>query len=162
MSVLNSGDIPAAVVPHLCGALLTALKKKSGGLHPIVVGDVLRKFVSKYISFAVSSEAFEVLSPRQAGVGTPFGCEAVVHEVNEVLNDESVPSRRKWILQVDFSNAFNSVDRACFFKEVRENIPSMSAWIELLHLGKQSLAAAVACSRVIPKAPFALHWLSIP
>ena len=83
------------------------------------------------------------------GVGVPFSCEAVVHSINSVLSDASLDPNNKWILQVDFSNAFNSVDRASMFDEVRSHVPSMAAWIEScygfqpnLHLGAHSVISS--------------------
>ena len=60
VNVLCLGDSPADVVPYLCSASLTTLKKKSGGLHSVAVGKVLRKLVSKCISLSVSSQAAAV------------------------------------------------------------------------------------------------------
>ena len=74
----------------MCGANLLAVKKKSGGLHPIAVGEVLRRLTSKCISRVVTAEVSGSLSPLQVGVGVPLGCEAIVHAVNSVLNDSSV------------------------------------------------------------------------
>ena len=106
------------IVPHLCGASLTALKKKSGGLRPIAVGKVLRRLTSKCILLSVSLQAVRVLSPLQVGVGVPVGCEAIVHSVNTTLGDDTIPLRFKWVLQIDFCNVFNSIDRHCMFEEV--------------------------------------------
>ena len=58
-----SGQVPSDVVPHFCGATLYGLKKKSDGLRPIAVGDVLCRLSS--ISKSVFSEASRLLSPRQ-------------------------------------------------------------------------------------------------
>ena len=79
VSLLSSGAVPVEVVPHLCGANLLALKKKNGGLRPIAIGEVLRRLVSKCLSFAVRSVVLDVLPPLQVGVGLPGGAEAIVH-----------------------------------------------------------------------------------
>ena len=78
INLLCSGQVPSDVVPHLCGAILFACKKKGGGLRPIAVGEVLRRMTSKCISRAVQGEAFKALTPLQVGVGVPVGCEAIV------------------------------------------------------------------------------------
>ena len=117
------------MVPHLCGAILFAYKKKGGDLRPIAVGEVLRRLTSKCISRAVQGEALKALTPLQVGVGVPVGCEAIVHAVNNVQNSNINPER-KWTLLLDFSNAFNSISRKKMFKEVRSRIPSMAAWLK--------------------------------
>ena len=168
ISNLAAGQAPASVVPHLCGASLTALTKPSGGLRPIAVGEVLRRLTSKCLSFSLSAEAAQVLSPLQLGVGVRFGCEAIVHSINFVLDDSSIPPTRKWVLQVDFSNAFNCVARSCIFKEVRDRFRSISAWIEscygsrpLLHFGKHILYSCAGVQQGDPLDPLcfalALH-----
>ena len=168
MNLLCSGDVPAIIVPHLCGASLTALKKKSGGLRPIAVGEVLCRLTSKCILLSVSLEAVRVLSPLQVGVGVLVGCEAIVHSVNTTLGDDTIPLRFKWVLQIDFCNAFNSIDRHCMFEEVRARIPSMAAWTEccygsqpILHLGKRTIKSCCGVQQGDPLGPLcfalALH-----
>ena len=34
------------------------------------------------------------------------------------------------VLQLDFKNAFNSIDREAVFEETRAHLPSLSAWVE--------------------------------
>ena len=97
INLLCAGLTPPAVTPHLCGAFLFPCKKKDGGLHPIAVGEVLRRLTSKCVAKAVQSEALRVLAPLQVGVGVPAGCEAIVHAMIDVMGDtrESFcPARR--------------------------------------------------------------------
>ena len=42
----------------------------------------------------------------------------------------SIPPAQKWILQVHFSNAFNSICRGKMFYEVRSHIPPVAVWME--------------------------------
>jgi hypothetical protein len=109
-SLLASGLAPADVIPHLCGASLLASKKKDGGTRPIAIGEVLRRLVSKCLSFLVLPQVVKSLLPLQVGVGTRGGAEAVVHAVNLVANNSDIMPHSKWTLLLDFSNAFNSVD----------------------------------------------------
>jgi hypothetical protein len=55
-----------------------------------------------------------------------------LHSVNRVLNllyeDGSLT-----MLTVDFSNAFNLVDRSALLREVRLRCPSISLWVEFLY-----------------------------
>ena len=79
VNLMCAGKVPQAVVPYLCGVTLLASKKRDGGLRPIAVGEVLHCLSSKCISKAVRSEALEVLTPLQVGVGVQAGCESIVH-----------------------------------------------------------------------------------
>nr|GEU56443.1 putative reverse transcriptase domain-containing protein [Tanacetum cinerariifolium] len=70
--------------------------------------------------------------PRKFGVGVPSGAEAVLHGANRFLNkfhsDGSLA-----MLTVDFSNAFNLVDRTALLHEVRTRCPSISLWVDFLY-----------------------------
>lgn len=129
-----------------CPASPLACKKKGGGLRPIAVGEVLRRLTSKCISKSVRSKALNILTPLQGGVGVPVGCEAIVHSVTRVQENTTIPPGERWSLLLDFSNAFNRVDRSCMFQEIRSHIPSMAAWMEccygchpVLHLGDSTI-----------------------
>ncbi|GJW89039.1 putative reverse transcriptase domain-containing protein [Tanacetum coccineum] len=60
------------------------------------------------------------------------GAEAILHSVNRVLseyhNDGSLA-----MLTVDFSNAFNRVDRLTLLHKVRAKCPSISLWVDFLY-----------------------------
>ena len=130
VNILCAGNVPNGVIPHLCGASLLPCKKKNGGLRPIAVGEVIRRLVSKCAAKSVLPEALEILVPQQLGVGVPSGCEAIVHAVASLLDDRNIPQEKQFILLIDFSNAFNSVDRSALFREVREHTPGIAAWVE--------------------------------
>ena len=120
---------------------------KGGGLRPIAVGEVL---TSKCAARAVLPDTLQILSPLQVGVGLLAGCEAILHSVTNVHESPSIPADHRFTLLVDFSNAFNSVDRAAMFPtakraadsgthskfnglklpEVRSRIPTIASWME--------------------------------
>lgn len=158
VNLLCAGHAPPEVLPHLCGASLFACRKKGGGLRPIAVGEVLRRSTSKCVSRAVQPDAIRILSPLQVGVAVPAGCEAIVHSVSSILQDPDVPPDCRCTLMVDFSNAFNSVDRECMFKEVRARIPSMAAWLECsyrsyLHFGEHTILSCCGVQQGDPLGP---------
>ncbi len=161
--ILCAGRAPQEVIPHLCGATLLATKKKDGGLRPIAVGEVLCRLTSKCLSHAVREEALATLTPLQVGVGVELGCEAIVHSVSRVLEDPSIPSRDRWTLLLDFSNAFNSIDRGCMFEEIRARIPSLAPWMEscygaqsILHLGDEKILSCCGVQQGDPLGPWVL------
>ena len=61
-----------------------------------------------------------------------------MHAVTKVLEDRSIPPDSRCTLLLDFTNAFNSVDRDYMFCEVRASLPSLSAWVECCY-GTQPL-----------------------
>ena len=70
------------------------------------------------------------------------------------------PSHSRFILLVDFSNAFNSVDRSALFCEVRLHTPSISAWMEccygaqpILHLSDHTILSSCGVQQGDPLGP---------
>ncbi len=117
---------PTSVLPHL-GTTLLACRKKSGGHHPIAVGEVLRRLTSKYLSYSSRSTVTSTLIPLQLWVGVKGGCEAIIHATSHLL---SSTSNKPWGLFLDFSNAFNCISREAMFREFRNRIPNLFAWME--------------------------------
>ena len=68
--------------------------------------------------------------PIQFGVGVKGGCEGVVHAVRATLRDVELEDEEKHLLQVDYENAFNQIDRSKLLEEVRAVLPEISAWVE--------------------------------
>ena len=56
------------------------------------------------------------------------GCEAIIHSVSHLTS--SAPPQQRWVLLLDFRNAFNSINRESMFGEFRRRIPSLSPWME--------------------------------
>ena len=138
-NILASGKAPRSIAPHFFGASLFAANKKDGGHRPIAVGEVLRRLVSKCLAFESASKAAELLAPLQVGVGVRNGIDAAVHAVRSLIEDQSVQANDKWVLQLDFANAFNTVDRNKVFEAVRSHFPELSAWVESCYGGQAFL-----------------------
>ena len=100
LQLLINGQTPAKVIPILCGATLIACKKKDGGVRPIAVGEVIRRLASKCVMAGVARDAANLLAPLQVGVGTPLGCEAIVHALRSTLQSDTIPPQEKWTLMV--------------------------------------------------------------
>ena len=65
--VAISGKIPPSLAPWLCGGRAIPLRKKDGSIRPLVVGEVLRASVSRYVLTKVEGAAAEALSAIQLG-----------------------------------------------------------------------------------------------
>jgi hypothetical protein len=99
--------------PFLTGANLFALNKKITGIRPVAVGETPRRLFAKCICSATNSEAKGYLQPFQLGVATPNACEQVIHKVRKAF-DEHGEGNNYVMLKIDFSNAFNTVNRPVF------------------------------------------------
>ena len=129
MNFLLSGKAPPVLAPWLCGAPLTALLKKNGGVRPIAVGEILRRLASRLCcQFARPYLSDFFLPYGQVGVGIPGGLEAAIHAVRHSLaelgNDESLA-----LLKIDMKNAFNECNRSAFLDGVCKEFPEISPWV---------------------------------
>ena len=130
INAFAAGRVPKSLAPFLSGGNLLAAHKKCGGHRPIAVGEFLRRLTSKCVAKKATADTAEYLSPHQLGVGVRGGSEAAIHAANAIFNDPEVPIVRKWVLQVDFANAFNEISRAEMLDAIRRHCPKASAWAE--------------------------------
>ena len=72
----------------------------------------------------------------------------------------SLPDERCWSILLDFSNAFNNINREAMFVEFRRCLPRLSAWMEfcysgqpLLHLGKDTIHSCCGVQQGDPLGP---------
>jgi len=140
------GRCPLSLEEFVASAPLTPLLKPDGGIHPIAVGTIWRRLISKVAMKGVGEDMAKYLNDFQFGVGVLGGAEAILHSVNRVLNlrhgDSSLTT-----LTIDFSNAFNLVDRSALRREVRLRCPSISLWVEFFmdRLREHTLVMDILC-----------------
>ena len=146
-NLLVAGEAPPDMMAAMASAPLYALAKKDGGVRPIAVGETLRRLVSKCCCHASKSSAAAFLSPLQVGVGVPGGCEAVLHAVATVI-DRSGHDSDMVMLKIDFTNAFNCINRAAFLDLLHgsEQFGGLYRWISLLR-SQQLVAVRTARHR---------------
>jgi len=124
-----AGLAPRELAPFIAGAPLMALVKVGGGLRPIAIGETIRRLVSKCCCEATTEDAKIIFGPLQVGVATKGGAEASVHAARK-LAKEFGEDPGKIMLKVDFSNAFNMVDRTEMLAQVYEKLPGLFRWVE--------------------------------
>ncbi len=129
INLLLSGKANPIIAPWLCGAPLTALIKKGGGVRPIAVGETIRRLTSRLCCSAVFPSLPDTFIPEgQVGVGVKRGLEAAIHGTRYIVNQHQ--SKTNFcLLKVDFSNAFNECDRNTFFNRVRDDFPELLGWV---------------------------------
>jgi hypothetical protein len=109
-----------------------ALNKPDGGLRPIAIGETIRRLVSKCCCEGTADDAKQIFGNLQVGVATRGGGEAAIHAVRKLV-EEIGKNPEKIMLKVDFSNAFNMVDRTEMLKQAREKLPSIYKWVEFCY-----------------------------
>ena len=80
---------------------------KSPGVHPIGVGEVCRRIVGKVIMKYAKTDLRQAVGPLQLCAGFESGCEAAMHAMSEIFEEEDTEA----MIFVDASNAFNSSNR---------------------------------------------------
>jgi hypothetical protein len=104
------------------GGRLIALNKKSGGIRPIAIGCTWRRLAAKCANAFACGKLGSMFSPRQVGVAVKGGCEAAVHATRRYIEHMS-PDHV--VVKLDFSNAFNCLDRAHMLEQVAQVIPEI-------------------------------------
>lgn len=113
--MLLDGQCPAALGEFIASAPLTPLLKPGGGIRTIAVGTIWRRLVSKLASSSVCKEMDVYLVDHQFGVGIPCGGKSILHSVNRLLEHKGHLADMSMLL-IDFSNAFNLVERSTIIK----------------------------------------------
>ena len=130
----NPKSIPEGLRPFLFGARLVAAKKPGGGVRPIAVGTILRKVISCALTKVVEPQLQQTFCPHQYGVGIPGGAENVV----QGLRIAQASMGDCAIAEIDFTNAFNTVERSAIAEAVDRYFPHLKTWFELCY-GRSSL-----------------------
>src|SRR5690606_30837640 len=110
---------------------LIPLRKPDGGVRPIAIGEAWPRLLGRLLASRYAPNLAQTLAPIQVGVGVRGGVEAAAHMVQvgsmaihqlemprELLPDNDDDD---FVVQsIDFSNAFNSIDRVSIYRSVEE------------------------------------------
>ena len=106
------------------------LLDKDPGLRPIGIGEVLRRIIGKMVVYLLKPELQEGSGDLQMCVGQEGGCEAGVHSMHTIFEEENTHG----IIQVDANNAFNTINRQVFLHNIQIVCPEMSMYIQNCYL----------------------------
>ena len=129
INILAKGDAPMSLAPFLAGATLTALPKKDNGVRPVAVGEVWRRLTAKSLCSSYKEQASSYFFPFQIGVAQTLGTEAGLETARQWCSRNS-DNLSTIIAKIDFSNAFNCVERQAFLEQCRHQFPGLSRWAE--------------------------------
>ena len=98
-----------------------------GGVRPIAVSEILRRLIAKCLVKEAKTEAIELFDSFQLGVGVSGGAEAIIHSAKityeKIFNTDS----KEGVLQIDFRNAFSSVNSSYLLQAACDFIPGTAA-----------------------------------
>jgi hypothetical protein len=137
VNLLSSGRAPEFLRPFLAGGVSIALRKGATGVRPLCCGDPLRRLVSKCYCLGASEEISTFFKGRNYGVGCPGGVEVVAHSLRDVLDKHA--GSELALLKIDFSNAFNRVDRQTFMRESTREFSGLANWTNWCYSQKSML-----------------------
>jgi hypothetical protein len=159
VQLLAQGGAPAQLAEDFAGAKLLALKKPKGGIRPIAIGEVLRRIVGKCLCDTVKEDAQQFFEPLQVGVACKLGVDAAVHSCRKWAELHK-HNREKALLKIDFSNAFNTVDRDTVLSQVRSKFPAIARWATWCYakpaklvFGNQTVTSAAGVQQGDPLGP---------
>ena len=118
-----AGEAPSFLRPFLAGGVSIALQKPGSGVRPLACGDPLRRLVAKCFCMAGKDEISQIFKGTNFGVGCPGGVEIVAHSLRDVLRKYGKSDLA--LLKIDFSNAFNSIDRGAFMRATCDVLPTL-------------------------------------
>ena len=129
VNLLAKGDAPLILAPYLAGATLTALPKRDDDVRPVAVGEVWRRLTAKILCNSYKEEASTYFLPLQIGVAQALGTEAGLETARQWCN-RNQDNRSTVFAKIDFTNAFNCVNRQAFLEQCRHKFPGLSRWAE--------------------------------
>ena len=98
---------------------------KNPGLRPIGVGEILRRIAGKVIMKIARENVMEPSSKIQMCAGQKAGCEAAIHAVREVYENEETEA----VLLVDAANAFNNINRYILLHNIKIICPFIAQYV---------------------------------
>lgn len=120
INAIISGKLPH--LPELLDSTLIALEKPGagGGVRPIAIGEVWLRLAG-LCAMASCPGAGQALAPLQLGVGVRGGSQIIGHALSSgIAADPDCVT-----LQVDWSNAFNTLSRTAMLEAVAKLQPSL-------------------------------------
>ena len=97
---------------------------KNPGLRPIGIGETLRRITGKAVISVLRNDIQQCAGGIQLCAGQKGGCEAGIHAMGDLFNDDS----SEGLIQVDASNAFNSINRALLLKNLKVLCPELATY----------------------------------
>ena len=110
-SMMQRGEISEQCQDILKGSLLSLIRKDSSSdkRRPVAATEIFYRGITTYAVRQCKQAIHGIFAPIQLGMAKG-GCERVLHTLQFMLNNRT-SGRRKVAVTVDFTNAFNTVNR---------------------------------------------------
>ena len=111
---------PDGILAYLACRLIPL--NKNPGVRPIGVGEVLRRIIGKAVMRVVSADVLQAAGPIQLCTGHQAGCEAAVHGMKAVFEEDETEA----VILVDAVNAYNNLNRQVALLNIHSTCPAMA------------------------------------
>lgn len=108
---------------------------KMPGVRPIGICEVMRRIVGKTIMRVVGQDVRKAVGPLQLCAGLDAGCEAAVHAMQDIFQDDNTEG----VLLVDAKNAFNTINRQAALQNAQALCPSIASALINIYRGNAEL-----------------------
>ena len=98
---------------------------KCPGIRPIGIGEVLRRIIGKAVVSILKPDILNSTGYTQLCAGQEAGCEVAVHCVNDLFQSDE----NHGFIQIDASNAFNSINRNILLSNIKIVCPEIATYI---------------------------------
>ena len=98
---------------------------KNPGLRPIGVGEILRRIAGKVVVSYTRNDIIDSVGSLQVCAGHKDGCEALIHTMNNIFQDE----KTEVALLVNAADAFNAVNAKVFLHNINIVCPSITTFV---------------------------------
>ena len=130
------GTLPPDVLAVVGTSRLVALQKPNGGIRPVAIGDVLRRYVTRGLCLAYKERWEAELGPFQYAIGTKAGSEKLLAMLRTYA-EAGNPEQQRVLLALDSRNAFNTANRQDILDALQtsypELLPFFSQWYGVEH-----------------------------
>ena len=106
---------------------MTALKKRSGGIRGILVGEILRRLVFRLIAQSLGSALKTATAPHQCALTTRSGWESIAHALQGLTDLDPEAT----VMSIGGVGAFDLVSRASMLSVLR-NAPGCDDALKLV------------------------------
>ena len=120
---------------------LVPLRKQTGSIRPIVIGEVWPRVFSRMAASKLSPRLVDTLLPLQWGIGSQGGPEVVAH-AGHLFSTLVSQAPGKAMQLVDFTNAFNTIRRRPIFEALEKYLPCLLPWFRWMYGGSSMLRLA--------------------
>ena len=98
---------------------------KSPGIRPIGIGEVLRRIMGKAVMMVLKKDVIHSAGALQVCAGQQAGVESAIHSMVDLFESDTTSA----IIQIDATNAFNSLNRKVFLHNIKIICPELANFV---------------------------------